>query len=185
MNKELVNEIISAIQEREPSIGSSRLVTIDGFAGAGKTTLADQIARSLNGCVIIHLDDLYDGWNDPLGEGLTETFRAQLIPGIASGGSYFLPHYDWESDAPDDPKKYEFGEIVLLEGVGASQSINRPWTALSIWLAIEPEVGLKRVLGRDGTAIEPEMQRFLLRQELHFLKEGSEVVADYRISGAP
>ncbi len=183
-----VNEVSAAILRAPASIGQSKLVTIDGHAGAGKTTLASALQISLAGklsCAIIHLDDLYEGWNDPLGDHLTQTFRDQVLPGIATGGSYFLPRYDWVADAPGAPTEYEFSEVVIIEGVGAGQRINRPWTAISVWLAIAPQIGLERVLARDGSALEPAMERFFYHQQAHFLKEGSEVVADYRISGAP
>ena len=55
------------------------IITIDGVAGAGKTTLASYMAdeyKDRASVYIIHLDDLYDGWVDPLGESLSAKLKA-------------------------------------------------------------------------------------------------------------
>ncbi len=46
------------------------VIAIDGPAGAGKTTLATNLALALAQDLrvqIIHMDDLYDGWDNALG----------------------------------------------------------------------------------------------------------------------
>ena len=43
-------------------LGRTRLVCIDGPAGAGKTTFAARLADALvPDAVVLHMDDLYDG----------------------------------------------------------------------------------------------------------------------------
>ena len=55
------------------------LLAIDGPAGAGKTTLAAKLEAeySVHSTVrTIHMDDLYNGWDDALGISLTDTLEA-------------------------------------------------------------------------------------------------------------
>ena len=55
------------------------VVAIDGPAGSGKTTLAQKLVKDLSDAQVIHMDDLYDGWNDPLSAKLTSRVISQLF----------------------------------------------------------------------------------------------------------
>ena len=55
------------------------VVAIDGPAGSGKTTLAQKLVNDLSDAQVIHMDDLYDGWNDPLSAKLTARVISQLF----------------------------------------------------------------------------------------------------------
>jgi uridine kinase len=57
---------LKKVESDEPFI-----ITIDGPAGSGKTTLAQKLVNDLSDAQVIHMDDLYEGWNDPLSAKLT------------------------------------------------------------------------------------------------------------------
>ena len=65
-----VEQVLAAALARHATLGrGSRAIAVDGPAGAGKTTLADQVAdvaRSHGTVAVVHLDDLYDGWRGVL-----------------------------------------------------------------------------------------------------------------------
>ena len=49
------------------------LIAIDGPAGAGKTTLAAKFFAEFSvdkSVLVIHLDDLYDGWDNALSSAM-------------------------------------------------------------------------------------------------------------------
>ena len=55
------------------------LIAIDGRAGAGKTTLAARFFDELSvdkTVAVIHMDDLYDGWENALDERLTQSLES-------------------------------------------------------------------------------------------------------------
>src|SRR5262245_24789958 len=80
------------------ALGRTRLICVDGPAGSGKTTLANQIvlsgrARDLSADVV-HMDDLYEGWD---GLDLQPEPRVvdQLLAPLAAGRPGRWQRYDW------------------------------------------------------------------------------------------
>ena len=61
----------------EPRLAGVRLVALDGRSGSGKTWLAGQLAAPI-GAPVIHLEDLYPGW-----DGLAGT--AQVLSDWVTG----------------------------------------------------------------------------------------------------
>lgn len=181
--------ILVDIRAATDRISQSILVTIDGPAGSGKTTLASQLENQLRAegrsVVTIHADDLYNGWQDALGESLTQLLANQLLPGIATGHAFQLPHFDWYLDKYSTSNIYPSSSIFIFEGVGSGQRVTRAATALTIWIGIPDDLGLRRALERDGESLRPQMENFQLAQREHFLKESTEAAADYRFQGAP
>ena len=64
-------ELFKEINRKISLLDRTLLISIDGPAGAGKTTLATNIANRFSDCHIIHMDDLYRGWVLTLGPNLT------------------------------------------------------------------------------------------------------------------
>ena len=64
-------ELLKEIKRKISLLDRTLLISIDGPAGAGKTTLATNIANTFSDCHIIHMDDLYRGWVLTLGPNLT------------------------------------------------------------------------------------------------------------------
>ena len=157
------------------------IIAIDGPAGAGKTTLASDIALSLGRFMkvhIIHMDNLYNGWLTPF----DKKWSSSLITAVQSHKArekYSLPHFDWQlADFTSDVAQPDV-ELLILEGVGAGNSqISSDITAL-IWMDIDPSIGLQRVLSRDGEDISREMEKWLQLQEQHFLADGAKIRADF------
>ena len=181
--------ILADIRSATARSGPSILITIDGPAGSGKTTLANQLENQLRAegrsVVTIHADDLYNGWQDALGESLTQLLTDQLLPGIASGAAFQLPRFDWYLDKFSTFTIYPPSSIFIFEGVGSGQRVTRATAALTIWIDIPVDLGLCRALERDGETLRPQLESFQFAQHEHFLKESTEAAADYRLPGAP
>ena len=165
------------------------LITIDGPAGSGKTTLADEIAslieREKKSVNIIHLDSLYNGWDGALTGGMRTRMRNEVLPAIASGSNYELPSYDWLIDQWGEPQQFTPADFTILEGVGASQKVVRPYSSLAIWIEVSAELAMDRVLERDGFHLEPQMKRWQKLERAHFTEEATKLSADYQLVGAP
>jgi len=161
------------------------ILTIDGVAGAGKTTLArfmhDEY-KDRTSAYVIHMDDLYDGWSDPFGPALSEKLSA-IVAAHSEKIALELTKYDWVNDCPGPIFIVPPVEFLIIEGVGAGQSSIRDHVETKIWIDLEPIVGLRRVLARDGFEIEQQMLGFLEQQQVHHVKEGTRAAADFHLNG--
>lgn len=175
--------LIEALRDLSKS-AASPIITIDGPAGAGKTTLSSHLATSLGNhftTSVIHMDDLYNGWSDPFGEPFIEALQRAISAHIA-GAKCELPQYDWASEKYGEAKIYNPAQLLILEGVGSSASHIRERVSASIWLDMNPKEGLQRVLTRDGIAIAKEMSQWLETQAEFFSAEKSAESADFALT---
>ena len=160
---------------------SQPIIAIDGPAGAGKTTLASDIALSMGRFLkvhTLHMDNLYNGWLTPFDEKWRDLLNTAVTSHKARE-KYSLSHFDWQRSQYGSDIEQPRAELLILEGVGARLSqLSREVSAL-IWMDIDPTLGLQRVLSRDGEEISLEMQNWLHLQEQHFLVEGAKIRADF------
>jgi len=161
------------------------LIAIDGVAGSGKTTLALKLAQDLTESFVVSMDDLYDGWNNPLSQKLTARVISQLLEPVSKELPVIYQIFDWKLNRFSDFKTIPQSEYLILEGVGAAQREFRPYINKIIWIECDPNLGFNRVIARDGEQVEQEMIKFLIDQNNHFLTELSKNVADYTLNGAP
>ena len=74
-----MNQQLQKLKDLLPGLtakcGESIVITIDGPAGSGKTTLAKELMSSLDSCYTIHMDDLYEGWDSTLTPKLTAKLK--------------------------------------------------------------------------------------------------------------
>jgi len=161
------------------------LIAIDGVAGSGKTTLALKLATDLTDSYVVHMDDLYDGWNNPLSQKLTARVISQLLNPISKQMSVSYQVFNWKLNRFTDFKSVPQSKYLILEGVGAAQREFRPYMNKIIWIECDPNLGYNRVIARDGDQVKQEMLKFLIDQNNHFSTELSKNAADYTLNGAP
>lgn len=161
-------------------VKTPQIILIDGPAGAGKTTLALKL-QAESKCQVIHLDSLYNGWGDALTSSLTDKLSS-LIKSFIAGEPHELPQFNWELGRFDRTITIAPEEILIIEGVGAGQSAVREYAATLYWVEVDGEIGLKRVLERDGLHLLEEMKIWKVREAEHFAKERTRDFADFIIT---
>lgn len=157
------------------------LIAIDGRAGAGKTTLAANFFEALsaeNTVEVIHMDDLYDGWENALSERLTQTLES-IVKSHQNNRAFEIDIFNWQSMSFDSKRVIHPVDILILEGVGAGQKVVRDAGATLYWLDIDAEVGIQRVLNRDGNQIASQMKQWQIVQERHFLRDKTRENAEH------
>lgn len=160
------------------------IISIDGPAGAGKTTLASTISLALSKeftFTVIHMDDLYSGWDGALGAKLTETLVWITSCHKAKKDLIYSP-YRWAVSEFDSPRKYESTTLLILEGVGSSQQAIEENLSTSIWLDLDPAVGFQRVIERDGPQIADSMTIWLDQQLQHFTSDQTKERSEFVLS---
>ena len=149
------------------------LIAIDGRAGAGKTTLAARFFDELSvdkRVDVIHMDDLYDGWENALDEHLTKTLES-IVNAHQKKEGFEIDIFNWQSMSFDSKRQINPVDILILEGVGAGQKVVRDAGATLYWLDIDADDGIARVLKRDGNQIASQMKQWQIAQEIHFLRD--------------
>jgi len=160
------------------------VIAIDGPAGSGKSTLAGEIARAFAGnysIEVIHLDELYRGWENPLNDELFKKLLS-LIAAQKSEKVSDLAIYDWSLESFAGSRQVKPAQLLIIEGVGSCNISIREKLTTSIWLDIDQQVGLTRVLARDGEAIRNEMVKWQEMESKYFAKDLTRESADFILS---
>ena len=160
------------------------LLAIDGPAGAGKTTFAAKLEAelSLKGTVkVIHMDDLYNGWDNALSNPLSEILD-RISTAHLAGREFVIKIFNWHTMAFDHEERIAPTDYLIIEGVGAAQQIVRETGAITYWLDIEPEIGLQRVLDRDGAHLEVQMRQWQVDQDKHFARDETRENCEFKLT---
>ena len=160
------------------------IIAIDGPAGSGKSTLAKELFlyfSTTHEVNLLGLDDIYDGWQNALGEKLTSDLT-KIASSHLEKTSVSVQIFDWATSAYGDLREIKPKEILIIEGVGSAQEVIRSRNAISIWMDIDPERGAIRVLERDGHHIANEMKAWQVLQSQHFSQSGARDNADFIIT---
>lgn len=140
---------------------------IDGLSGAGKTTLAGEVADVVSGAGRPVVRVSYDDFHQPAArrhqqgrlspEGYLEDsydadalHRLVLGPLAAGAATVVRASYDLASEVPvrPEPVTLEAGAVVLVEGEFLL-GLRHGWD-LGVLLVADPAVVLERVLARDA-----------------------------------
>ena len=162
-----------------------RVFAIDGVAGSGKTTLASKLQSDIHGSQVVHMDDLYSGWRDPLSQELTVRVFNEILNPFLKGTEVIYRKFNWHQNVFDETIKIASTKTLILEGVGSGQSAFRNMLSRIIWVEFDAESGFERVIARDGEVVKTQMLIFLKDQNKHFSAELTNKAADYTISGVP
>lgn len=138
------------------------VVAIDGPAGAGKTTLAALVSAELDDAPVVHMDDLYPGW-DGLARGIALLTQKVLLP-ASRGDRAWYARYDWESEERAETVIVPHHRYLVVEGVGSGCGGARELTDVRVWLDASLPVRRARALHRDAGVFGPHWDRWA-RQE--------------------
>jgi hypothetical protein len=174
--------LLDLARSRLATLGSGRLICIDGPAGSGKTTLAASVASLAPGAVVLHLDDMYDGWHGL--PRVADQVAGLLEPlGRDEPGSY--RRYDWSAARYVETVAVAPAELLVLEGVGSGATTVAHLVTALAWVEAPPGVRLRRGLARDGAAMRPEWEQWQVDEAALFAREGTRRRADLVVDTSP
>lgn len=142
------------------------IIAVDGRSGAGKTTLAVELAARLrqhHKVSLFHLEDIYPGWNG-LRTGI-ERYVATVLTPLSQGTAAEWVSWDWERHYDGGLNVTLPAEIVIVEGVGSAADAARPMLDAVVWVEAPGDDRRRRALTRDGSTYEPYWDTWAAQEE--------------------
>lgn len=182
---EIADQLTAFTFARPPSLGSTRLVCVDGRAGAGKTTLGDALAGSGVSCgsvALLHMDDMYAGWSG-LGD-VSPRIQSGIVDPLTDDRPGRYQRYDWHLGSFAEWHTVEPVDLLVLEGVGSGAlTYTRSITTL-VWVEAPRELCLARGMERDGEQVLPYWLSWMDQEDELFVREGTRARAHVIVDGS-
>jgi hypothetical protein len=160
--------VVAWARDREPAAGARRVLAVEGRSGSGKTTLARAVAERL-AAPLIHLDDLYAGW-DGLEQGVAALHDRVLVP-LAGHRPASWRRWDWAGHRYAEEHPVPDADWLVVEGVGAGATVLRPYLSGLVWLESSDAMRKRRALARDGETYAPHWARWARHEDAFYAAE--------------
>ena len=72
-------------------------------------------------------------------------------------------------------------DLLVLDGVGTGHPLLEPHRATLVWVEADDELRLARGLARDGEAMRPAWEQFMLDEAAYFAEHAVREHADLRL----
>jgi uridine kinase len=180
---EAIGSALLLIGRARPRCGTTKVVAIDGPSGAGKTDFAAALAGRLPSAQLLHMDDLYAGW-DGLAQAVTDLHDRVLGP-LARGEQATYRPWDWQYDRYAEPQRLPSAELLLVEGVGSGARPGWQFVSALIWLEADRDERFRRGIERDVETYLPHWLRWAEQEDALFAADGTRDRADLIIDTSP
>lgn len=168
------------------------IILIDGRAGSGKSTFANQLADQLFlelevAPRVVHMDDLYPGW-----EGLrsgSNYLNQRILTPLSSGSTASWQVWDWQAGvrgARHEPgngwREFSGGIPIIIEGCGSLSRFAREKADIAIWIESDSETRKARLLQRDGHKFDEYWPTWISQEAEFYQQEKSVDLADLTLT---
>lgn len=183
----LVPEVVAHVLAAPARLRTSRLVCVDGRAGAGKSTYAAELAASCRAATsspvaVLHMDDMYEGWTGL--PGVAEVVSSMLMDPWSRGLQARPAHWDWATRRRVAPRPVPLLPVVILEGVGSYARRHDHLVTTLIWLECPAPIRRRRALARDGAVFAPHWQQWARDEDRVHAREDTRARVDLTVDTA-
>ena len=180
MSSDPAARILELARSRTSTLGAGRLICVDGPAGSGKTTLAGGLASLDPGARVVHMDDLYPGWDGlPQVDAQLESLVRPHVTG--DRGSY--RRYDWHLGSFAETVSVAPTELLVIEGVGSGSTKINDLVTVLVWVEAPHDIRMRRGIERDGDAFAPYWESWARAEDELFARERTRDRADVLVDG--
>lgn len=161
-NVEDLAQLVEAQRSQRPFV-----VAIAGRGGAGKSTLAQQLAMRVIDSAVVPLDDFLvkDSWLDPRVEEHFDLSRVEreVLISFTQGLAFNYRRLDWESDTLVPIDGIIDSTLIVLDGICAFEPPLDSYIDLRVWVDTPASMatarGRKRDAGTENAAYWDEWER--------------------------
>lgn len=182
-----MQKIYRQLIEKAAARPGPAILAIDGRCASGKTTLGNQLAAEWNAS-LFHMDDFYlqphqrteERLAEPGGNVDRERFLEEVLLPLREGKPVSYRRFDCRTFTFEPARLIEPGEIAIVEGSYALHPQLRDLYDLRLFLDIDPEEQMRRILKRNGPeAAERFRTRWIPLEEAYFegcsVREASDI----------
>jgi uridine kinase len=180
--QKLIEALSTKILDQIDRGNQTPIVLIDGRAGSGKSTFAEQLQQQLfrdgeSAPRVIHMDNIFEGW-EGLSLGSDYMVRFILNP-LARTETASWQDWSWVKNERSSWREFSGGTPLIVEGCGALTERSKEHAFLSLWLEAREETRRARWIERERHLDKFD---FWAAQELDFYaREKSQSLADLNI----
>ena len=170
------------------SRGVPVVLTIDGRAASGKSSMAGQLANNYSGRVV-HMDDFFlpqelrtaERLSEPGGNLHYERFVAEILPGLRDEAGFSYQAFDCDRIQLGDWRNLLPAQLTIVEGVYALHPKLGAYYDLALFLSCPPKLQLARLKARNPNKLAQFQKHWIPMEEAYFLAYDIEKAADFRI----
>lgn len=169
---QVIQRAINRLLEKKERI----IVAIDGRCGSGKSTLAAAL-REVYGYPVAHMDDFFLRPEQRTAERLEapgenvdhERFLAEVLAPLAAGETATYRPFSCKTMTLCDPVALPRTAVTVVEGSYACHPQLRDFYELRVFLDVDSETQMERILRRNGPEKAEEFRRrWIPLEELYF-----------------
>ncbi len=177
--------VLERLAAGPPLLGSTHLVSIDGPAGSGKTTLARSVEAAAcsagHRAATLHMDDMYEGWTG-MTPGLVTRVLAQVLVPLSHGVAARWQRYDWVAEGFAEWHDLAPPDVLVLEGCGSGSLAFAESTSVLVWVEAARDVRLARGVERDGEQMRAAWLTWLEHEAAWFVANRTRGRADEHLT---
>ncbi len=183
-----MNELIEKIKEcLAQSEGEAVIVSIEGGAGGGKTTLAAALQKALGGNVY-HMDDFFlppylrtaERLSEPGGNVDYDRFYGEVVEGIFSDEYFEYGVMDCGEGKINRQRVAHPTDLHIVEGVYSAHPYYEEIYTLRVFVDVDKETQRKRILERNGDLAQRFFDEWIPMEDAYFkafsVREKSDII---------
>lgn len=155
--------------------GENRIIAIEGRCGSGKSTVAAAL-KNIYGCSVVRMDHFFLRPEQRTKERLAipgenidhERFLNEVLLKIKAGESFSYRPFDCSSQSLADPVWIASNGLTVVEGTYSCHKELWEYYDLRIFLTVEPEEQMRRIVARNGDYAAVFRERWIPMEEAYF-----------------
>lgn len=158
------------------SDGPMTVLGIGGFGGAGKSTLARQVADRIPGAQIVSTDAFWTGSSFDLGR-----LRTDVLDRLLAGSIAQFDEWNWATKTTDPNRRVHPTGLIIVEGVCALHQMFRDDLSVRVWVEAPRDVRLERGVARDGEQSRITWETVWMPNELAYVERDNPIACAHMV----